>query len=162
MIKYLPFLLYLWLIAFFQVVLKDMTSIYGVSINLPMLLVMLVAVYKSELTAIWFGLFVGLTAYAGSGFNFGYQVFIFCAFAFIGFHLKERLNLESLFARLLLVIGGVFTHNLIMILFETPDNFIVNLFVAALPGAIYSTIIAWFFFMVKEERITYKKFKSIF
>lgn len=162
MIKYLPYILYLWLIGIFQVVLKDMTSIYGVSINLPMLLVLMVAVYKSELAAIWFGLFVGLTAFAGSGFNLGYQVFIFCTFAFLAYHLKERLNLESLFARLLLVISGLLLHNLIMVLMETPDNFIINFFLYALPGAIYTTIIAWFFFMVKEERITYKKFKSIF
>lgn len=162
MTKYIPYLLYLWLIAFFQVILKDATAIYGVSINLPMLLVMLVAVYKSEMATIWFGLFVGLTAYAGSGFNLGYQVFYFCVFGFLAYHLRERLNLESLFARLLLVISGVFAHNLIMVLTETPDKFLVEIFLRALPSAVYTTIIAWFFFMVREERITYKKFKSIF
>lgn len=162
MIKYLPFVLYLWLIAFHEVILKDATSIFGVMINLPILVVLMVAVYKSEMTSVWFGFFVGLTAFAGSGFTLGYQVFIFCAFGYLGYHIRERMNLDSLYARLLLVVAGVFLHNLILMVMVAADNFIYEFITSVLPGALYTTIIAWLFFMVKEERITYKKFKSIF
>ena len=55
MTRYIPFVLYLLLIAMHEVIWRDFTVLYLIAINVPAMLVVIVAIYKSELTAAWFG-----------------------------------------------------------------------------------------------------------
>ena len=54
------YLLYLILIAFHEVILRGGTSIAGVSINLPAIIVFSVALYRSEAEAVWFALIAAM------------------------------------------------------------------------------------------------------
>ena len=68
-----------------------------------MLILLLVAIYKSEITVLWFGFFAGLIGYLGIFEFFGWQVLLMTLIGVFAFHIKERLNLESMFARMSLL-----------------------------------------------------------
>lgn len=163
MIRVLPFLLYLWLVAFHQVILDDATSILGlVNINLPVMMVLLVGLYKSELDACWFGFMVGLVAYAGSSSMVGWHALVMAGIGYLTFHSRAKINLESLYSRLLLVLCGVILHNVVVLIISGSDGFLYLLATQAITGAVYTSIVAWIFFLFKEGKITFQKFKAIF
>ncbi len=56
MIRLIPFALYILLIALHEVGLRDLITLYGAQISLAPLLVVLVALHKSELAAVWLAL----------------------------------------------------------------------------------------------------------
>lgn len=162
MIRVLPYLLYLWLIAFHHVILKDLVSIYDVSINLTILIVLLVSFYKNELTIIWFSFFLGLVSYIDSGAMLGGHIIILCLIGVTAYQLKEKLNLESLMARMLVVSGGCLVHGLILLITSGMDNWLELIFLNVIPGVIYTSLIGWLFFLIKDGKITFKKIRSIF
>lgn len=162
MTKFIPFLLYFWLIAMHQVFLADVTSIFGAKINLAVLIVLLIAMYKTEIAATWFGLFVGLIGFAGITEISAWQTLAMALIGLIAFHLKEKMNLDSLFARVSLIFGGTFVHNIVLLLLELNDNLFISILEYALTGAIYTTIIGTIFFLIKDGIFTFEKTKTVF
>ena len=162
MTRLIPFLLYLWLVGFYQVILGEVVSIYGVTINLPALIVLLVGLYKSELDSCWFGFLVGLVAYAGATDMLGWYAFVMALIGYFAYHARARINLDSIYSKLLLVLAGVFVHNVIVLIISKSDSVLVLLATKALTGALYTTIIAWVYFLVKDGKVTFQKFKAIF
>ena len=162
MIRIVPYVLYLTLVAMHQVIWKDMTAIFGVGISLSVLIVVLVAIYKTEIVALWFGFCAGLVAGAGLPEQMGWYALLLALIGLISYQVRERLNLDSLKAKLLMVAGAGLLFNLCSLLILRTDDFLHQSLMVAFPGAIYTTIPAWLFFLVKEERITVDKFKSIF
>lgn len=160
--RILPYILYLFLIAFFEVILKNLTSIYGVSINLTALIVMLVAIYKSEVISLWFGFVAGLVMAAGAVEFHVLPALITSGLGLAAFHAWRRLNFESVYSKLLVVFIGTFLHYLLLLLVEGGASFFYVVLIKALPGAIYTTVIAYFFFLIVEGRISYQKIKSLF
>jgi cell shape-determining protein MreD len=159
----IPYLFYLLLIAFDAVILKDAVAIHVATINIPALVVLMVALYKDDVPAVWFGFFAGLVAAAGGPPDqLGWQALIMATLAAVGFFVRERLNLDSLRARLLVILIGVLLHNLISLALSRSDGWLVYLFSYVLAGAIYTTILAWLFFLVKEGQLTVEKIKAIF
>ena len=87
------------------------------------------------------------------------------AFAAVGltaYHVKERLNLDAMFVRILMILGGVLTAELLTGLESGTNGFGYRLLTEMIPGAVYTTIIGWLFFLNKDGRLTYQKAKSIF
>jgi rod shape-determining protein MreD len=162
MIRVIPFLLYLWLVSLHQVLLGEAVTIYGVGINLPALVVLLVGLHKSELDACWFGFMVGLVAYVGTDNMTGWHALVMTLIGYLAYHARSRVNLESLWSRLLLVFAGVAVHNIVMLAMGRSDAVLFLLVTRALTGALYTTIIAWIFFLFSEGKITFQKFKAIF
>ena len=160
--RVLPYLFYLILIAIHVVILQDLTAVYAATINLPALIVLLVAVYKDDVPATWFGFFAGLTAAAGLPFGLGWHALVMAALALAVWYVRQRLNLESLGARLLLVVGGVLLHNVATLVIVRADSFVTLLWASALTGAVYTTIFAWLFFLAREGRVTYQKIRALF
>lgn len=159
--RILPFIVYLIFIAFWVVILKDLTSIYYASVNLPALIVLLVALYKTDLTAAWFGFWAGLVSSAVMPQVMGWQTLLMVLLALAGGLAKVRLNLDSLKAKLLLVAGGLFLHSVITLAITQPEDFPFLLLAAAVSGTMYTAVIAWLFFLLKEGLITYENVKSI-
>jgi rod shape-determining protein MreD len=162
MIRIIPFVLYLFLLAMHQVIWKDLTGMFGAAINLAAMMVILVAIYRTEMTAVWFGFVAGLVTVAGMPGSMGWQALTLAAIGLAAFHMRERLNLDSLNAKLLLVLGGVLVHNLLTLIIVGTDAFWYRLVVNALTGAVYTTVVAWLFFLFKEKRVTVRKIRSIF
>ncbi len=162
MVKYIPYILYLLLIGLHQVILKDWTQINAAFINLPLMIVLCIGLYKTEITTGWFAFLVGIVISAGNYEMIGWQALLVTAIAISSFNICTHLNLESIFSRVLVVTSGVFIHNVITLMIEGFDNFFIRVWSVALLGAIYTSLLAWLFFLFKDEKITYKKFKEIF
>lgn len=162
MSKYIPYLIYLWLIALHNVFLADLTSIFGIKINLTILIILLVTVFKAEIDILWFSFVAALVAYAGMNEMLAIYILLTTGLAITAYHLKERMNLEATPAKLLFVLSGVVIHNIILLILSGLDNFFILLVKQGLLGSVYTSIIAWVFFMAKEKRITFRKLRSIF
>ncbi|RKX22434.1 MAG: rod shape-determining protein MreD [Candidatus Zixiibacteriota bacterium] len=159
--RVIPYILFLLLVGMHVVFLRDVTSIYGVSPDLPILIVLLVALYKNDTVATWFGFAVGLVAFAALPERFGWYALLMAAVAFAACQVRERLNLESLKAKLLLVAGGVLLHGILIQLIDTAGS-LAALWTLVPAVTVYTTVIAWLFFLFKEGTITFEKTKSIF
>jgi len=159
--RFIPYFLYLLLIGMHQVIWRDMTSIYGAAVNLAALMVLGVALYKSEVIACWFGFAAGIVLAAGFPNVMGWHALTLAALGLAAYHVKERLNLESFYTKLLLMFVGILLHNILASVIQS-DRYFYQLWLNALAGAIYTTVIAQIFFLFKEGVVTAKKIKSIF
>ena len=162
MIRIVPYILYILLIAAWQVIFRDLTSIFGAAINMSAMVVLLVALYKSEVAAAWFGFVVGLALAVGSPSIMGWHALFLALLGIIGFQVRERLNLEASYSKELFILGGVLVHNFFVVLTETSTGVLYLLWSEALTGAVYTAVFAWLFFMIKEGRITRERVRSVF
>jgi hypothetical protein len=159
----LPYILYLFLISLHAVILDDVISIGSAHLNLAAFLVLAVALYKDDVTAAWFGFFVGLVAAAGGPpAHLGWQALLMAVLALVAGYVRERLNLDSLKAKLLLMFGGILVHNVGVLIISRTDGLFLHLATYALTGTVYTTVVAWLFFLVKERRITMARIKALF
>jgi hypothetical protein len=150
------------LIALHQVITRDLTAVYGVSINLAALIVIIVAIYKTEMTSLWFGLVAGIVMAAGLPDRMGWVALLMAAIGAASFHMRTRLNLDSVYSKLLLVLGGVLVFNILSLFIFQYDNVLLLTVTEALGSAVYTTVVAWLFFLVKGGRLTVEKVRSIF
>ena len=157
-----PYLLYLLLIAMHQVIWRDVTSIFGVAINITAFIVVLVALYKTEMIAVWFGFLAGVVMAAGNPAMTGWHAFALAVLGLVAYHVSERLNLESLYARLLLVSCIVLIHNFLKLLIDQTGDLFYLLWTSVITGAVYTTILALLFFAIKERKITVQKLRAFF
>ena len=160
--RVIPYLIYFLLLAAHVVIFRDLTAIYGATINLAALMVLVAALYKTELIAGWFGLCVGIVLAAATPALLGWHAAALVIVGIGGYHVKERLNLDSVYPRLLFVLGGVFVHNVLVLLIDGGGALFLQLGTNALPSAVYTVGVAYLFFIFKDGVITYQKFRSIF
>ena len=160
--RIIPYLIYLLIIAMFVVIFKDLTQIGAVALNLPALIVMLVGLYKEELPAAWFGFATGLVATAAYTTAMGWNALILAILALAACHVRERLNLDSMKAKMLVVLAGVLLHNFASVVIYRPDSVWHGMITVAPLGALYTSVFGWLFFLFKEGKITYAKIRSIF
>ena len=160
--RIVPYLLYLLLVAFHGVVLKEATAVAGVQLNLAAFLVLAVALYKREVTALWFGFAAGLTLGAGYPELVGWHALVLSMLGLVAYHVHRRVNLDSLYAKLLLMFAGVYAHNVVLLLIERVDGFLLGLVSPAATGALYSEVMALVFFVFKEGKVTAQKVRSLF
>lgn len=159
--RVIPFIFYLFLIAFFDVVLEGPTTFFDAAINVPAIFVLIVAIYKPEIVVVWFGFGVGVVLSAGNPMLIGWHALALAAMAFAAFQVKERLNLASVYSKVYLIFGGILVHNLMTTLIEQPEG-IAYLFWTVLTGAAYSAVFGWLFFLFKEGHFTISKIRSLF
>jgi len=160
--RIIPYILYLLLISLHAVILDDATRIYTAWINLPALIVLLVAIYKNDMAATWFGFFAGLIWAGALPSQMGWYALMTAAIALAACFVRERLNLDSMRAKYLLLIGGLLVHNLGGLIISRSDAFWHLLWSSVLLGAVYTSLFGWLFFLVKEEYLTVKRFKALF
>jgi len=161
-VRAIPYLIYLFCVAMWVVIWRDVTSIFGVTVNVPALFVLGVALYKEEMTTVWFGFLVGLVMGAAMPAKLGWLAISTAALALAGYHVKERINMDSMWAKVSMVAGGVLIHNIVILLVVQPAGFLTLLWSSALPGTVYTTLVGWLFLLVKEGVVTWKKIKAIF
>jgi len=162
MARLIPYIIYLFLIAAYQVILRDPLSIASASINLTALIALIIALYKTEVEAVWFGFAAGAVMAAGTPSSLGWQALFVAIIVAGAFHAKQRLNMESVYSKVLLVAAGVLIHNVLTITLVGFEGFLHRLTAVALPRLVFTTAIAWLFFLVKEEHITYQRVKELF
>lgn len=156
------YLLYLILIAFHQVILRGATSIAGVSINLPAIIVFSVALHRSEAEAVWFALAAALVTSAGTPLSMGYQVLAMVLISLAIYHAREQLNAEALVTKLTMLIAGVLTHNILMLAFARPSDFWFQVLRFGLTGTIYTGAIAYLIYTIVLGRSSGRRSGAIF
>jgi len=160
--KLIPYLLYLFLLTFFNTILGELISIKGVTMDITIFLVVLVALYKSEEEALWFGFFAGLIAGAPNPAVMPYEIIIVLIIAALSHLLANRINLDSLASRLIILGSAVFLHRIIVTLMVSSEEFLFVLVRFILPNAVYTMIIGMLYFMIKDGRITWQRVKALF
>lgn len=160
--RIIPYLIYLLLVGLNQVIFRDLVSIYGAAIDVTALTVLLVAIYKSEETSAWYGFFCGIVAFADFAGILGWYALVTAGLGVVGYHVRNRLNLDSLYTRILLVFGGVLVYNVVVLIIGGGYGFLHQVWSNALPTAVYTTMVAVLFFLFKDGRITFRKLRSIF
>jgi hypothetical protein len=156
------YLLYLVLIAFHEVILRGGTSIAGVSINLPAIIVFSVALYRSEAEAVWFALAAALVMSAGTPLIMGYQVLTMVFISLTIYHAREQLNVEALVTRLALLIAGVLLHNILTLAMSRPSDFFYQLWRFSLTGTIYTGAVAYLIYTVIVDRFSTRRSRSAY
>jgi len=162
MTRLIPYILYLLILAFHRVIAVGPTEIAGAWVDLAGLMVIAVAIYKSEDIAVWFGFWAGIVAFAGNPAELGWHALALAAVAMTAVRLRERLNLASMWSKLYLMFGGVLVHSLLIVLIMRPQRFFTEVWQVAPLVALYTTVVAWLFFLVKEGHLTWRRLKSIF
>lgn len=160
--RLIPYIFYLLLISFHVVILADLTSILGARIDLAAFIILAVAMYKGELPAIWFGFLAGLTAGATLPNAIGWYALFGATLGLTASRVKDRMNIEALAAKLVIVFIGVAFYNL-AISFVIQSEGLGALWWRDIPaGALYTTVLAAIFFAIKHGYLTGQRFKSIF
>jgi len=165
MMRYLPYLLYLLLIAFYRTNLIGLFSIGSAEIYLTALIVLLVALNKDYLTTLWFSFAAGLIYDAPDPSHLGVHMLILIVLGLAASHAKERLNLDSITSRLLLILSGLFVYSLpYTLIYATSGTteFFRLLIRVAIPSVLYSTVLGWGYFMIQTGRLSFARLKSIF
>lgn len=163
--RFVPYLLYLFLIAFDRTILADLIAIGPAQVYVTALLVLLVALHKSYITALWFGVAAGFVFGAADPARMGIQMLVLAVLSAVLALLKVRFNLDSLRSRFLLVVGGLVLYAVPHTLFFTTAG-VESLWYAlarvALPGVVYSAAVAGLFFMIQTGRLSPARVKALF
>ena len=163
--RFLPYILYLLLIAFYRTNLMPVFSIGAVQIYLTALIVLLIALNKDYLTTLWFGFAAGLVYDAPDPSHLGIHMLLLVFIGASASEAKERLNLESIKSRLLLVVSGLFLYSIPHTLIYATSGiseFFRLLIEVAIPSVIYTAFLGWLYFMLQTGRLSYARLKSIF
>jgi len=160
--KFIPYILYLYLLGLHYVILSDITSIYGATIDLAALIVSLVALYKSELTALMFGLAAAIVIGAMNLSIMPWEMFLLGSISLVVHQCSFRLNLESVTSRLLLLGVIIFIHKGVIALVLAPSDILYLLLRTILTGTVYTLILGWLFFAYKDGRISWGRIKELF
>jgi rod shape-determining protein MreD len=161
-VRALPYILYLFVIGLFDIVVGDIISVFGVTVNAAALTLLLVTLYKPEAVALWYGLAAGIVIGAQTPSDLGWYALGLAAVGLAGFQVRQRLNLDSFYSRLLFVLGGSVIVDLVLLSIRGLDSLANQILTFVLPTAVYTTVAAWIFLLFKDGIITYKKLKSIF
>ncbi len=160
--KVIPYILYLSLLAFFYSILSGLTIICGASIDLAVILVMLIAIYKSELTALWFAVFAGIIAGTIRLDLMPWEILILAVAALVINQVSRRMNLESIISRMIILGGFALIHGVAINLIIYSDDIIFTFYRISLTSAVYTMVIGWLIIMCLDGRITLAKFKALF
>jgi rod shape-determining protein MreD len=165
MMRVIPYVVYLLLIACYRTLLAGVLSIGQAHIDLAALIVLLLALNKEEKETVWFALAAGLIYDAPDPSRLGVHALIFTVMAVMALQARERLNLDSIQSRLILVLAGLVFYSIpYTLIYPTSGSseFFRSLWSAALPSIVYSAILAWIFFMAQSGRLSFARIRSIF
>lgn len=160
--KLIPYLIYLFILTFHDTILVNLISVYGVTVDISVLLVVLVALYKSEEETIWFAFFAGMVTGATDVAVMPYDILVMVIIGAVANLLAIRINLESLLSRLIILAGAVILHRIIVTAIISSNEFLFQFVRIILPIAGYTVIVGLIFFMIRDGRITWQKTKAIF
>lgn len=160
--KVIPYLLYLYILAIYSTILSDIISIYDVTIDLAAVMVGLIALYKSESVAVWFSLMAAFVVGIPRLELVPWEIVVLAISALIVNRASNRVNLEAVSSRLLMLAGLVLVHGTIMALLTSGGELVYMVYRMVLPGTVYSLLLGWLFFLFKDGHITWGKIKAIF
>ncbi len=162
LLKILPYLVYLFLISMYQIILAEPLSVWGAHLAIAPMVIALVAIYKPQVVAIWFGASAAFVVNTGSPEGAAAGMIVAAFIAIGANYFKSRLNLESLPAKVAVVAAGCLLFELVRVTFlSTSDVFRIYL-VDSLPSTAYTAVAAYIFFLFKDRYISYERVREVF
>ncbi len=155
------YIFYLYILAFYNTILGDMISIYGVTIDLAGLLVILIAIYRGETTALWFAIGTAVITSTQRLDLMPWEMFSLCAVAVTAKQIGTRINLDSIPSRLIIIISLLLVHNIVITLAISSDEFVYVLYRYMLPGAGYTLLLGWLLLLIGDGLISVRKVKVL-
>lgn len=149
----MTFILYivgLFALAFYQTILAEMLSIYGVTIDLAGLLVIVVAFRKNETVALWFAVVAAIVVSTPNATVMPWEILVLGLIALAIRHLSSRLNLETSLSKLTLLGFFLLIHGLLVSLVAQGEDLFYLFYRSVLPGVLYTLIFAWAYFVITE------------
>lgn len=160
--RVIPYALYLALIALYEALLSEPLAVAGAQISLAGLCVLLVAVYKSENTAIWFAAAAMFLSNSGDAAAAGVMMIVAALVAMAASFFKSRLNMESLLARLAIVAVGCLILELLRTAFLSTTELLWVYLRYSAPTVAYTVVVAWLFFLFKDGYISGRAVRRLF
>jgi rod shape-determining protein MreD len=163
--RIIPYILYLLLISFYQTIGIGLISIGPAHIQLTALIVLLVALRKEYLASLWFAMAAGLIYDAQDPGRLGAQMMILTLICMATSLAKERLNLESIQSRILLVLVGLVLYTIPETLLYTTSGtteFPLVLARVGLPSIVYTAAVATAIFLFQSGLWSWRKFRALF
>ncbi len=160
--RIIPYILYLYLLAFHYTILSDLISIYGATVDLAALMITIIAMYKDELTAFWFAFAAGIVAGTFRLDLMPWEILFLTGFAVLINHISRRINISAITARMIILAGFLIVHETLTILLISSESFLYLMYRYVLPSTVYSLIPGWVFFLIKDERLTWNEIKAQF
>lgn len=160
--RIIPYIIYLFILAFHYTILSELISIYGATIDLAVLLVTFVALYKNELTAFWFAIAVGIVAGTLRLDLMPWEILFLTGFAVLISYFSTRINLSAITTRMIILILFLIIHKTLITLMISSESFLFIMYRYILPGAVYSLIPGWIFFLIKDDRLNWNEIKAQF
>lgn len=150
--KVLPYVFYLLLISFFQILLSDITSIMGARIAILPLVIFLISIYKNDAEAIWFSAAAVFVTYTVDPIRAGTLMIVAALLVSAAGYLKARLNLGSRAIKISFIAFGTLILESISQILITYDGFLYTLVRFILPSTLYTTLVSAFFFALVDKR----------
>jgi len=147
-VKAFLFIFSLFLMAFYNTMLSDTISIYGVSIDLPVALVTLTAFSFNEFGTTWFAILLAIVASTQRLDFMPWEIGSLAGIAIAVNMISVRMNLDSTASKLVLMGCSVLAHNILITAVFSFENFYFVLLRYILPGVAYSLILGWVFIVV--------------
>lgn len=160
--KILPYLLYLFLITFHLIILSDIISILGARLNVLMLIIVMIGLFKSETEGVWFGLAAGVIVGAARLDIMAWEVLLITFIAVAVKQVSSRINLDSLASKVVVLASAVFLHEVIISLIIFTDKIFFILIRYILPSTAYTVLVGLILFLIKDGRISRQKIKALF
>ncbi len=160
-LRLLPYVVYLYFISFDQVIFGDFLAIHGARLCVSSLMIITVALYKSDGIAMWFGAAVAFLVNTSDAPAAGASMILAALVVIAASRLKNRLNLESLSARMAIVIVGATILEVTQILFAGVGDIGFTIVRYTLPSVAYTTIVGFFLFLVLDGHISVGRFKQL-
>jgi hypothetical protein len=160
--KVIPYILYLYLLAFHETVLSDLIGVYGATVNLVVLMVVMVALYRNVSTALWFAACAAIIVGTPHPGLMTWQMLTLVTLSLVVSRISGRVNLESLSSRLLILGGFLLIHQGVISFLTSSDNPLFVIYRMILPTAVYSLVIGWIIFLMIDGRVTWRKVKALF
>lgn len=140
----------LFALAFYQTILADLLSIYGVTIDFAALLVIMVAFRKSETVALWFAIVTAVVVSTPNIAVMPWEILVLGLIALAIKNLSSRLNLETSMSKLTLLGFFLLLHGLLISIVAEGEDLFYLFYRSILPGVLYTLIFAWAYFVISE------------
>lgn len=158
----IPYILYLLLLGFHQVILSETFSIWDVRLALTPLIFTLVAIYKDQGVAT---AFAATSAFVMSSNDPGAAAgtMIVAAAVALGItHYRGRLNLDSLAARLALIAVGCLVYEIARVTLITTQDLFFTYVRYMLPSVVVTSAVGLIVLLFKDGTMSYAKFRRLF
>jgi len=160
--KIIPYIIYLYLIAFHYTILSEIVDIYQITFDLAAVIVGLIAMYRSESVALWFALAAAVVAGSRNPELIPWEILLLGGTAVVVNQVSLRVNLESIASRLFIIGGLVFVHVLAVDLLVSRADVLFSIYRHILPTVLYSLVVLWILFLIIDKKLTWPKIKSLF